>query len=410
MSVNRNRLAERMSSRVRALDGRLLDVRKPTQWLLLALTLATMIRAGIPNVPRQYIDYSRTRVLKHVQQHDTLGTDTISDMYVAKVILNDPGDMYTKERLAQTPLEAATWTKEESAPYPPVVLLTETALFALGAWTGLEFYGMILMLACVFVLLSAWYFLRTRWYVFPVLYLNFSYLATRFVYVQDDTYIIMLVVIIVALVLARYRNEACHALMAVAITMKFSPLYYAKHVLSMKRRMAILFVVILVAGLVLPYFIWDNYLYIYGFHNSLKGNVYDTVGAAILAAPFTMLLWYVETKINFDMEDRIGWSVVPFAMFLAIKMRVTRHLFIPLLVPDKRGMRNIAAAVGMGLHDVFPSFILLGSVVYITTALLYVALGYYVTQIGWDTVRDDFQHPGRTLKMMLASARAASAG
>jgi hypothetical protein len=262
----------------------------------------------------------------------------------------------------------------------------------------------ILGLACAFFALSAWYFLQTRWYLFPVLYLNFSYLSTRFVYVQDDTYIIMLVLVMIALVLARYRLEACHLLMAVAIAVKLSPLYYARHTSTMTWRMAALFVAILVAGFVLPVFIWDNYLYIYRFQDAVKGNRYDTAAAFVVCVPFTMLLWYIETRLGFDLEDRIGWSLVPFAMFVAIKMRVIRHLLMALLIPDKRGLRNIAAAVGMGLHSAFPSLVLLGSVGYIMTVLLFVAQHHYLEQIGFDTVRDDFRHPVRTLKMMLAPA------
>src|SRR5258706_12106214 len=392
-----------MFERARALDVRLMAVPKRAQYLILALTAVVMIGMSISNVPREYADYSKIPLLRRLHQNQHYGTDTISDMYVSKVILNDPRDMYTKSELSQTPLEAATWSKAESAPYPAAALVTEAGLYAIGEWTGVGFYGMILGLACAFLALSAWYFLQTRWYLFPVLYLNFSYLSNRFVYVQDDTYIIMLVVVMAALVLARYRFEASHALMAVAIAMKLSPLYYARHISTMTGRMAALSVAILVAGFVLPYFVWDNYLYIYGFHDAVKGNVYDTAAALVVGVPFTTLLWYIETKLGFDLEDRIGWSLVPFAMFIAIKMRVTTHLLIALLVPDKRGFRNIAAAVGMGFHGAFPSLVLLGSAGSIMTVLLFVAQHHYLEQIGFDTVRDDFRHPVRTLKMMLTT-------
>ena len=58
----------------------------------------------------------------------TYGPDTIGNVYVVKVILNDPLDMYTKARLEQTPLEKATWTREESAVYPPAALFTAAGL------------------------------------------------------------------------------------------------------------------------------------------------------------------------------------------------------------------------------------------------------------------------------------------
>ena len=196
---------------------------------------------------------------------------------------------------------------------------------------GLEFYGMILLLAALFVALSLWYFLNTRWYPIPP-DLNFAYFGYRFVYVQDVSYLAMLVVVIIALVLARRRREASHILMALAITMKLSPAAYAREILTMRRGLAMIFAAILFAGFVLPYFIWDNYLTIFTFHDEVKGNIYDTVAAVVLVVPFTIVLWYVEYRLGFDMEIRIGWSLVPFAMFVCIKIRVARHLLIVLLV------------------------------------------------------------------------------
>jgi hypothetical protein len=158
---------------------------------------------------------------------------------------------------------------------------------------------------------------------------------------------------------------------------------------------------------VLPYFIWDNYLTIFTFHDQVKGNVYDTVAAVALVVPFTIVLWYVETRLGFDMEDRIGWSLVPFAMFIGIKMRVARHLLVVLLVPDKRGPRNIAAAIGLALYAVAPGVFRLGSVLYITTVLLFAVLAHYLWRIGWATIRDDLRHPLRTARLLLAERRPA---
>src|SRR6185436_8727733 len=182
-------------------------------------------------------------------------------------------------------------TREQSAPYPPAGLLTTAGLYAVGAATGIEFYGIVLLLAALFVL-SLWYFLDTRWYLFPLLYLNFAYFGHRFVYVQDDSYLAMLVVIMVALVLARSRRDACHILMALAITMKLSPAAYAWQMPAMRRETAMIFGAILFAGFALPYFIWDNYLSIFTFHDQNKGNLYDTVAAVALVVPFAIVLWY----------------------------------------------------------------------------------------------------------------------
>ena len=363
-----------------------------------------MVCVSVTNVPRQYVDYSRTPILNRIQQSETYGSDTIGDTYEAKVILNDLGDMYTKQKLEQTPQEAAAWSKEASAPYPPVVLLCEAGLYALGAWTGIRFYGMILILACTFLGLSLLYFLHTRWYLFPLLYLNFSYVGYRFVHVQDVSYLVMLVPIMAALFLARARLAASHALMALAITMKLTPLYYAKNVLRMNRGMAVVFIAILLGGLVLPYFIWDNYAYIFRFGaETRRVQWYETVGAMMVVLPFAVVLWYIEMRRGMDMEDRLGWDLVPVAMFFAITFNAARHLLIALLVPDKGGARNIAAAIALGLHSLFPRFIPFGSLIYVSAAVLVVALIRELEKIGWDTVRDDLRHPARTARLMLAS-------
>ena len=396
--------ASGLAGRIAAIDAALLAVPRRLQHLVIAATAIVMLAVSVPNVPRQYLDYSGKPFVGGVQQPQTYGTDTIADMYEAKVILNDPSDMYTKARLEQTPLEAATWSKEASAPYPPAALIALAALYAVGEWTGLGFYGMVLGLACVFFALSIRYFLDTRWYLFPVLYLNFGYFSHRFVYVQDGTYLIMLVVVMGALFLARARHQASHLMMAVAISMKLSPLYYAKNLPRMSRRTAMAFVSIVVAGLVLPYFIWENYLYIYRYGSELKGDWPSAIAALGLVVPFAAVLWYIETRLDFDLEDRIGWGLVPFALFLGLKMNVARHLLIVLLVPDKRGLRNVAAAIGLAFPTLFPSIIAFNSALLVSTAVLVAGLVYYLAQIGWDVVRDDVRNPGRTLRMMLTRA------
>jgi hypothetical protein len=383
------------------LDARLLSVSRRTERLAIALTFVVIAFVGIRNVPRAYIDFESIPLLRHVPQYETYGPDTISDMYGAKVVLNSVGDMYTRELLEQTPLEARTWTKEEAAPYLPATLLIEAGLYAVGERTGVGFYGMILALAVLFLATSAYYCLHTRWYMFPVLYLNFSYLGWRFFYVQDDSYLIMLTVVMGALFLARRGRQSAHALMAVAVALKLSPLYYVKNLTAMSRGMAALFLTILAAGLLLPVFIWDNYLYIYRFHGAAKGGTSETVAAVLIAIPFAVVLWYVETRLKFDMEDRVGWGLVPFAMFLGLKMNTARHLVLMLLVPDKRGVRNIAAGVGLALPALLPDLIRVNSALLISTGVLVVGLVYYLDVIGWDVVRADARQPAKTWAMML---------
>ena len=323
-------------------------------------------------------------------------------MYGAKVVLNDISDMYTKARLDQTPLEAHTWTKEESAPYPPLMRLTHSAMLAVGEWTGVGFYGLTLALAALFIGGSAWYFLQTRWYLFPLLYLNVSYLADRFVYVQDGSYLVLLVCVLAALILARNGRRGASLLMALATTMKLLPLAYARYLPRLPGRAAWAYAAILIAGLVLPFFIWPDYGYIYQFANDRKANDWlDIAGALLLVAPLALVLWYVEDRRGFRAEDRIGSSLVPFALLSALLANSGRHLLIALIVPDRRAGRNVAAAVGLALHALLPDLVRLGAMTYVMTAVLGVVLACELQQIGWSTVLDDIRHPTRTLRMLI---------
>jgi hypothetical protein len=384
-----------------AIDRRLMAMPRWSQRTAIGITCLVILGVGIRNVPRAYIDFRGVPGLQRIAQHETYGTDTIADMYEARVVVNDVRDMYTKKLVDQTPLEAASWSKAASAPYPPAALLISAALYAIGNHLGIGFYGMVLGLAIGFLGVSAYYCLQTRWYVFPAMYLNFSYLGERFVYVQDGSYLIMLVLVLMALLLARRRLPSAHALMAVATIVKLSPLYYVKNVTTMPRAHALAYLAILAAGLVLPIAIWANYLYIFEFQQTLKGGISETIAAVLVSIPVSLVVWYVETRLGFDLEDRVGWGLVPFALFLGLKTNTARHLVLALLIPDKRGIRNIAAGIGLALPALFPGVIRLNSALLICAGLVILGLIYYLDAIGWDVVRADARQPIRTFRMML---------
>jgi hypothetical protein len=171
----------------------------------------------------------------------------------------------------------------------------------------------------------------------------------------------------------------------------------------MPRAMAAVVLGIVAAGLVLPIFLWENYLYIFGFHDALKGGTAETVAAVVVSIPFALALWYVEVRIGFDMEDRVGWGLVPFALFLGLKMNAARHLVLVLLVPDKRGVRNVAAAVGLAVPALLPGIVAVNSALLISAGMLVLGLVYYLDLIGWDVVRADLRQPAKTLRMMLGA-------
>lgn len=393
-----------IADRVVKLDEALRSVSRGWRIAGIAATLLIMVWQSLPHVPKPFADYSQLGWLGGISQPVTYGTDTIADTYEAKVVLNDPADMYVKAHLDQTAEEAATWSKAASAPYPPVVLLVEAALYSAGSRLGIGLYGMILLLAALFVGASAWYFLQTRWYLFPLLYVNFAYFSRRFVEVQDGSYLVMLVTVMAALLAARAGRPVCHALMAWAAVMKLSPLYYVRHLPLMGRRRAATFIVILITGLILPALLWKNYTYIFFFHEELKGGRGGLVAGLLFGGLFSVTLAYVETRRPFDLEEKIGWSLVPVAMFLAMKMNVPRHLLIVLLVPDKRGWRNLIAAFALLVPAVAPS-VRFGATLPIATVLLFGAMAWHLDAIGWRTVLDDARHPIRTLRQLVASPR-----
>ena len=389
-----------MIQTIRRIDAALLAWPRTVQYAMIAATLAGMLVLAVSEVPRVYVDFSKVTWMPAIDQPEQYGPDTIAGMYASRVILNDPSDMYTRA-LDQTPLEAETWSKQASSPYPPVTLLSQAALYAVGEAAGIGFYGAVLILAVIFVGLVATYCLRTRWYVFPLLFGNFVYFGYRFVAVQDVTYLIMLTVVMVALHGARGGSTWSHPLIALAITIKLSPAYYLKNLFLLPRRTALVVIAILLAGFVLPMAIWDEYLSIYSFHEEFKGSTAETLGAVALAVPFALCLWYVETRLKFDWEDRIGWGIVPFALFLGFKMNTARHLLIVLLIPDKRGLRSAALAMGLLVPVILPGIVRFNSTLAITAGLLVLNLVYYLHCIGWTQVRHDVSHPGETLRLML---------
>jgi hypothetical protein len=266
-------------------------VPRRVQRALVGLTLLVIVAFAATKVPRAYLDFAGLPLLGRIAQAGDYGTDTIADIYESKVVLNDVGDMYAKRGVEQSPLEARTWSKEASAPYPPAALLIMAGLYAAGERTGIGFYGLITLLAFAFIFVSAAYSLRTRWYVFPLIWTNVAYLSTRFFSVQDNTYLIMLAFVMAALCLARAGRRGAHVLMAIAIAVKLSPMYYLKEVPRMPRLTAVVVLAIVCAGLLLPYFIWPNYAYIYRFQQERHSNYWtNTRGVHSLVAVFVVLV------------------------------------------------------------------------------------------------------------------------
>jgi len=185
-----------------------------------------------------------------------------------------------------------------------------------------------------------------------------------------------------------------------------SPLYYATTLAGMRRVTALAFAAVLLAGFVLPYFVLPNYLYIFSFQNELKGGWWQTVGGVTVSVPFALLLSYVAMRRHFDLEDWVGWSLVPIAMLLAFKMNVARHLLVVLLVPDKRALRTAAAAISLAAYYLSFGLMRFNSILPLCTALLFGILIVELRQVGWSVVARDARHPLRTLRLMMGVGEA----
>ena len=383
-----------------AADKALCAFPKWAQYLVIALTLVVILMQCITQVPTGQMNISDVQ-----ERHGQFGAEDYADTYEAKVVINDPWDMYTKEHLDQTKKEHNTWSKEASSPYPPICLLAIAGLYLFGEYTGLGFYGTVLLLVVAFMSMSVFYFLKTRWYLFPILYLNFTFLAKRFFYSQNTSYLLLFCVVMIALLLARKGNKACHPLMALAVDIKFMPVYYVKNLLKMRWYIAAIFVAVLLAGLVLPYFIWDNYLYIYTFQGT-RGTLAHQWESWVIAGAFSLLLWYVETRMKFDDEDKIGWSMVPFGMFMMIRCDIFRTMIMMCIIPDKRGWRNVVAAIGLTLGPIMmDTHKYYHTVQWICLPLPFLVMLYYLVRIGWKRIWADLRHPLRTAKAMLVGER-----
>jgi hypothetical protein len=67
-------------------------------------------------------------------------------------------------------------------------------------------------------------------------------------------------------------------------------------------------------------------------------------------------------------------------------------------VPDKRGIRNLAAAIGLAVPVIFG--VPVNSSLGFAALVLVIGLTYYLRQIGWERVRLDLRDPLQTLQEM----------
>ena len=250
------------------------------------------------------------------------------------------------------------------APYPPAALLPRRGSMPWSA-TGIGFYGMVLLLAALFLALSPGISCRhgvTCFRSVPELHATAIASSTQTTCIRDARRGR-------ELILACSRRDASHLLMALAITMKLSPAACAADPNMPPHGGDLL---PSCSPVSCPAF-HLGYLYIFTFHEQIKAiSRHGRGGRACLPSRSCCVR---RNATRFDREDDA--VVVPFAMFLGIKMRVVPpadRALVPTRGPAQHRGRHRPGALRRGSGS---------SSIRITTVLLFAVLAHYLWRIGW---------------------------
>ena len=269
--------------------------------------------------------------------------DFYADTYVAKVILNDPFDMYTKEKLNQTSQEQNKWTKEKSSPYPPLALFLLTGLYIIGEVTGAGFWITAISIEFLLVILIGILCYKSKYdKMYPFLVLN-PFIVWRVWHMADTTYLLMVSLVTIAFFTClKNKNSITAFLMACAVSIKFVPVYIYRAIFKLHPKSRWLLVVIPAVFLILPYFIFDNYLYIYTFHSGR--NILPFFLQVVVMGIFFLELIYMERKLEFELIDILGYSLLPLSLFTTMKIGYWKYIIWALIIPDRRYYRILFGA------------------------------------------------------------------
>jgi hypothetical protein len=352
-----------MTSALARLDAWLLARPTSVRAVVIALTLLFALVVRLSFVPVAYHDFGA------LNRGSEYGNDYYSDTYGARAVYNHPSDMYTR-RLTEQTLAETYWPKRSVAPYPPAALLLLAGVHAVGEALGIGFYGVLMGLDALLVGLVLAYALRTRWYLFPLVELN-VFLAYRFWGVGSCNGLLVVLCLMLGVFVARAKPVLGVLLGVFAVCLKLTPVFFLTNFLRFRRSAQLVAAVLLSAGFVLPFFVLENYRYIYGFHATRDiGPIVKALVALGLDGPFTSQLaailgWvlplalgllfslvflYAQLKLKFSWEDRIGWAAVPFSLLFSLRMLSMRTLFEAMAIPDARIVRSLWI-FGMGLAD-----------------------------------------------------------
>jgi hypothetical protein len=398
-----------MTSALARLDAWLLARPKSVRALVLGLTLLFALLARFSYVPVAYHDFGA------LNAGSEYGNDYYSDSYGARTVYNHPSDMYTRRLTEQTPAETY-WPKRSVAPYPPAALLLLAGVHALGEATGVGLYGVLMALDTLLLGLMLSYALRTRWYLFPLVQLN-VFLAYRYWGIGSCNGLLVVLCLMLGVFVARAKPVLGTLLGVFATCLKLTPVFFLTNFLRFRRRAQVLAALMLFAGFVLPFFLLENYRYIYGFHATrdigpivtllsglgLDGPFTTGLAAALgwilplaLAAAFSLVFLYAQLKLDFSWEDRIGWAAVPFSLLFSLRMLSMRTLFEAMAIPDARVVRSLWV-FGMGLVDMALRALEVRRMVRDGVWDVFGCLGmllicrHWLAQIGAEEIRADWQ-------------------
>ncbi|MEM3341978.1 MAG: hypothetical protein QW728_04730 [Thermoplasmata archaeon] len=277
--------------------------------------------------------------------------DLYADAYAARVILNDPMDMYTRN-LPITWAESTCdgeqnynpqppWSNYDCAPYPPVALIPTAFAFWLGEETFDGFYNISVLLELIIAGMVIIYSLLTRRpFLFPLYFLStftyaFFWKQTHFSFTLTTAFIVL------ALILFELKKEGSAlfflGLASAAKIFTLPVLAMTSRFGSRKRWIWFFFVVTVFVGLVVPFFIFDNYSYIFRRENHRPVMSYLVGG--IIGIEFLFLEFFTRGK---DREVAM-LSMVPMASYITLTgiLIVPPYFQLALLIPDRTYFRNV---------------------------------------------------------------------
>jgi len=275
-------------------------------------------------------------VLRAVYIPTQMPADFYADSYESRVVLNDIGDMYTKDNTNQTSTESSYWTKEESSPYPPFSLLLLAGIHLISGsnlWLG------VVIIELIFIALFAFLCYRNRYErMLPFLTLN-PFIVFRVWHQMDTTYMLMVYPIVIAFFMALSRRRVISSsIMALSFCIKLAPVYFFRFFPKLGWKERVVLIAIPLFLLVLPILFLDDYLYIYTFQGGR--SVYPLPLMVALMVIFLAVFWWMEFHSSFRFADFITWSLLPFSVLITLKIGYWKYLAWAMFIPDRRFVMN----------------------------------------------------------------------